>query len=200
MTITDSDVVRLHDSLVNAPVVLLDPAEILTDPDTYQFRGCYNKAGVTKGHSRETWDTILDSDPLLVHKKLDGKIFVADGHHRLNRAKHCNATGKGPGKILALELREADGFSAQDVKIIAAFRNMAQGHTSLIDAAKVFREAHNIDIDKLPPLRLEGDLNIAYSMSWLPDAVFQEVITAPGFADRILTDRAQQKRMGVSLN
>ncbi|MCE2927290.1 MAG: hypothetical protein LW823_06600 [Rickettsiales bacterium] len=159
---------------------MVDPDLIRTDAATYQFRGHGDVNGVTEAHRirRERWDPILDGDPLLLHERNDGTLYVADGHHRLDHAKHTNSVGTGPGMVAAQILREADGYSANDVRIIAAYKNMAHGHTDPLDAARVFKEVKSgkVDFRKLPQLQMDkGNLRVAYSMSKLADPVLQQV-------------------------
>jgi hypothetical protein len=161
-------------TLNQLPLVLVDPALIQTDAATYQFRAHGDKQGVTRAHriGRTRWDPILDGSPLLLHERKDGTLFVADGHHRLELANRTNAMGTGPGKVAAQILREADGFSAQDVRLIAAYKNLAQGNTNAVDAARVFKEvqASNMDVSKLPQLQMDkGDLTLSYRMAALPE-------------------------------
>jgi hypothetical protein len=162
------------------PIVMVPPEAIRVDAASYQFRAHGDQNGVTKKHRirRERWDPIIDGDPLLLHERLDGTLYVADGHHRLDHAKHTNSIGSGPGMIAAQILREADGYSASDVRVIAAYKNMAHGHTDPLDAARVFKEVESgkIDIRKLPQLQMDkGNLRISYSMSKLADPVLQQV-------------------------
>jgi hypothetical protein len=169
-------------TLSKLSLVMVDPDLIRTDAATYQFRGHGDVNGVTEAHRirRERWDPILDGDPLLLHERKDGTLYVADGHHRLNHAKHTNSVGTGPGMVAAQILREADGYSANDVRIIAAYKNMAHGHTDPLDAARVFKEVSSgkVDFRKLPQLQMDkGNLSISYSMSKLPESVLQEVET-----------------------
>lgn len=161
-------------------LVLIDPKDIQVDAKTYQFRSGGDAMGVTSRgkHTADQWDPILHGDPILVHEKLDGSVFVADGHHRVDLAKRLNEKGAGPGKMAALVLREADGYSAQDVKIIAAYKNIAHGKCDVVDTARVFKEAHSgaIDLDKLPHLQMDkGNLSLAFTLSKLSDKALDEV-------------------------
>src|SRR5436309_3253592 len=94
------------------PITLLDPNNIRTDAATYQFRSHGDGQGVTAEgrYNTDRWDPIIHGDPRLVHQRLDGSLYVADGHHRLDLAKRLNAQGAGPGAIAATVLREADGY------------------------------------------------------------------------------------------
>ncbi|NBO19538.1 MAG: hypothetical protein EBV03_10010, partial [Proteobacteria bacterium] len=102
---------KMRKPRLETQLVLIDPKDIKVDAATYQFRSGGDKNGVTaKGkYHTDRWDPVLHGDPILVHEKLDGSVFVADGHHRVGLAKELNEKGAGPGKMAALVLREADG-------------------------------------------------------------------------------------------
>lgn len=182
----DVNYVKLLEAVKTQPeksrsdIVMFDPAMIEVDAATYQFRSGGNAKGVTeKGRvTADKWDPVLHGDPLLVHERLDGRVFVADGHHRVDLAKELNAKGTGPGKVAAMVLREADGYTAQDVKIIAAYKNLSHGHTEVVDAARVFKEANSGKVNKLllPQLQMDkGNLRMSFSISKLSDASINRV-------------------------
>lgn len=164
------------------PLEMLDPASIKVDANTYQFRSHGDGNGVTEDgrFKADRWDPILHGDPILVHQRLDGSYYVADGHHRLELAKRLNAQGKGPGAISTQVLREADGYTPRDVRVIAAFKNMSHGHADTVDAARVFKEAvnGNVHMELLPQLQMDkGNLKLSYSLSKLSDKALDQVAT-----------------------
>jgi len=158
-------------SSVQQPV-LLDPAVIETNPEMYQFRFGSDKNGVTRGgrYRCDAWDPAMHGAPLLLHERLDGRMFVADGHHRLDLAKRLNSEGRGPGKVAVNILREADGYTALDAKIIAAYKNIEHGYTDPVEAAYVLKDAESSNVNKhlLPKLSLDkGSLPIAEKLARL---------------------------------
>jgi hypothetical protein len=176
----ETDNWKLNGVASAASLVILDPETIFADPETYQFRSGSDRNGVTRTGRYNTgeWNPILHGDPILVHERSDERLFVADGHHRLDLAKRSNAIGKGPGKIAALVLREKDGYTAKDVRVIAAYKNMAHGRTDPIDAARIFKEARSSEMhtELLPSLQMDkGNLHLCYSLSKLTDASLNRV-------------------------
>ena len=175
--------VRSHEVQQSEPfsapqLVALNPMNIATDPDTYQFRSQGDCNGVTRDgcYTASKWDPILHGDPLLVHERLDGTLYVADGHHRLDLAKRLRAEGHGPETVAAQILREADGYSPHDVKIIAAYKNLQHGNVDAIDAAQVLKEAKQVDPAKLSELPMDkGTLPDAAALAQLPDDAFAPV-------------------------
>lgn len=199
---------KLRKPKLDAQLVLVDPKDVMVDAATYQFRsGGDAKTGVTeKGrYKAERWEPLLHGNPILLHEKLDGNVFVADGHHRLDLAKTLNAKGVGPGKLAAQVLREADGYTAKDVKIIAAYVNIAHGKTDVVDTAKVFKEAYSggVNLDLLPPLQMDkGNLKMAFTMSKLSDNVLDAVKKgevsaeiAAKLAERVPEDQGRQEKI-----
>ena len=109
-------------------------ADIQVDPETYQFKGNVNEQGVTKPLTGDYKPGL--SQPLILHERLDGTLYVADGHHRLDLAKR-----NGVDTVSAVVLKEADGYTPDDVRVYAALRNLSQGRGTSVDAAKLFRDA-----------------------------------------------------------
>lgn len=109
-------------------------ADIQVDPETYQFKGDVDERGVTKPLTGDYKPGL--SQPLILHERLDGTLYVADGHHRLDLAKR-----NGVDTVSAVVLKEADGYTPADVRVYAALRNLSQGRGTSVDAAKLFRDA-----------------------------------------------------------
>ena len=166
--------------VLKTPIIGIAPEDIKVDAATYQFRSGGDANGVTtKGrYQADHWDPILHGDPILVHERLDGSKYVADGHHRVELAKELNAKGTGPGNIMAMVLSEKQGYTAKDAKIIAAYKNIAHGQTDIVETARVFKEAFSgeVNTDLLPHLQMDkGNLRMAYTMSKLSDKVLDQV-------------------------
>ena len=118
----------------DATVETVKVEDINVDPDTYQFKGDVDERGVTKPLTGDYKPGL--SQPLILHQRLDGTLYVADGHHRLDLAKR-----NGVQEVSAVVLKESDGFTPADVRVYAALRNLSQGRGTSIDAAKLFRDA-----------------------------------------------------------
>ena len=134
-------------------------ADIQVDPDAYQFRSNVNQDGVdSRLEGVEKWDD-LRAGNLVLHERLDGRLYAADGHHRINLARQLEQPD-----VNALVLREADGISVEDARIEAATANIAAGSATAIDAAKVFRNTdvkpadaiNRFDLPRKSPLVRDG--------------------------------------------
>ncbi|WP_299085078.1 hypothetical protein [uncultured Ruegeria sp.] len=129
-------------------------AGVRADPHTYQFRSNVDERGVGNPLSRVTeWDELLAGD-FIIHERFDGTRYVADGHHRLDLAGRLQASGHAPIDFNAFVLREADGYSIEHVRAIAAVKNIEAGNASAVDAAKVLR----LDPEMLAKLTLRSSM------------------------------------------
>jgi hypothetical protein len=181
----------------------LDPLIIKTDAETYQFRSDGDSHGVTSARAwhNEHWNPAA-AKPLIVHERLDGNVYVADGHHRLEFAKRLRAKGEGPATVDALVLREADGYTPEDVRVFAAFVNMASGRSGAVEGARVFKEAQSgrVHTGWLPQLQMDKEnLKLSYTMSALSDRALDAVektklpdSVAAGVAERFADPTAQE--------
>lgn len=134
-----------------APLVRLDPAEVLVDAARFQFKAGGDAAGVTDRLAGVVdWDERL-AGLAMVWEDHAGRRFIADGHQRLALAQRAKAGGQPDVWLNALLLRESDGVSAAEARALAAFKNLAEGTGTAVDAAKVFRAAAETGFP-LPPL------------------------------------------------
>lgn len=114
-------------------------AGILVDPKTYQFRTDVDASGVGTALDRVSeWDELLAGD-FIIHERGDGQRFIADGHHRRQLAARLEAEGHPPIDFNGYVLREADGYSVEAVRAIAAVKNIEAGNATAVDVAKVLR-------------------------------------------------------------
>lgn len=126
--------------------------EVLVDPRTYQFRTEVDESGVGTALDRVSeWDELLAGD-FIIHERSDGQRYIADGHHRRQLAGRLEAEGHAPIEFNAFVLREADGYSVEQVRAIAAVKNIEAGNATAIDAAKVLR----VDPEMLAKLSLRN--------------------------------------------
>jgi len=165
---------------------------INVDPRTYQFRSDVNAEGVGTSMSRvNEWDELLAGD-FIVHERLDGTRFVADGHHRRDLANRLENEGHAPIELNGFILREADGYTVEHVRAIAAVKNIEAGNATAIDAAKVLRidpamlekltlrNSHARDARGLMRLSDEGFDMVTNRLVAEPHAAFVGELTSDG--------------------
>lgn len=132
------------------------PGDIDVDADLMQFKSGGDQFGVTdRLRGVQEWDPIA-AGAVTVWEAADGRRLIADGHQRLGLAKRMLAANPDADISLnAFVLREADGISARDARIITALKNIGEGTGTLTDAAKVFREGGEMAAEalakRLPP-------------------------------------------------
>lgn len=151
---------------------------IQVDPQAYQFRTDVNEQGVdSRLEGIQKWDDIRAGN-LILHERIDGTLYAADGHHRINLARQLEQAD-----VNAIVLREADGVTVEDARREAAEANIAAGSATAIDAAKVFRNSEGdtdtvIRDSNLPRTRLVRDgANIAKLDTEPFGALLNKVIT-----------------------
>lgn len=127
-----------------------DPDQVQTDAATYQYKGGGDEAGVTdRLRGVTSWDPTA-SGKVIVHERADGQRFIADGHQRMGLARRIKAEGDETVRLDGYLFREADGWTAEDVRALAAKKNLQEGSGEAIDAARIMRDRPEILDDALP--------------------------------------------------
>jgi ParB-like chromosome segregation protein Spo0J len=116
------------------PVVEMDPNEIQADPRRFQFRTRLSqvmRAAINSGTAKYSKE--LSEGPITAWKDpADGKLYVVDGHHRLEIAKRSGTK--------SIEVRELSAPTMKAARAFGAYRNIASGHAEAIDVAKFMRD------------------------------------------------------------
>lgn len=135
----------------NSNVKFYDPKNIKVDAETFQFKAGGDVEGVTDRLQGVTqWDPI-SANTGIVYEKANGETFIVDGHQRLALAKRLIATDPTQKiDFIAFPLREVDGVSVEEARVIAAMKNIREGTGTAIDAAKVLKIDPSL-IESLPP-------------------------------------------------
>lgn len=150
--VVETGIRKLTDA--GAQLYSVDPAEIKIDPQTYQFKGNTDEKGADDSlKTVKKWNDLL-ANPVLLHERENGEVYVADGHQRVNLAQRLRADGNGPLTIPAKIIKESDGYTVADARNIGAYMNIANESGTAVDMAKVMRsiERGEADTAKLPPL------------------------------------------------
>lgn len=178
---------------------MLDPRQLAVDPKRFQFKES-NERGVTgalEGTNR--WESDLAS-PIMAWQANDGQLFVADGHQRHDLATRAQAAGQDNVQIPAKVYREADGYTPEYMRALAAYKNISEGSGTAIDAAKVMRGVNAIPTNRalpaLPPKQQMVQQGAA--LAKLSDEAFGVVVNGivpPGYAAHVgamIADPAEQ--------
>lgn len=134
--------------------VMLDPDQVKVDPARFQFKAS-DERGVTGAlQGTDKWEPLL-ANPVLVWQDTDGQLYIGDGHQRHDLATRAKAAGQQDVQMPARILRAADGYTPDSIKVLAAYKNIAEGSGSAIDAAKILRNPSalpdGVTLPTLPP-------------------------------------------------
>lgn len=177
----------------------VDPSTIKTDAKTYQYKSGADASGVTgRLKSVEGGWKRSRSGKIVVHERLNGERFVADGHQRHDLATRAQQAGQSNVQMDAMVYREADGWTPEDIRLLAAQKNMAEDSGTAIDAAKIIKMvgADHPDIKSLP--RTSKVVRDGTELAKLSPRAFEEVVNelvSPELAAHVgkhITDPAEQ--------
>jgi hypothetical protein len=115
------------------------PDEVRTNAELMQYKAGGDENGVTgKLKDVTEWNPLMSSE-ILAWQPKEGPPVVVDGHQRVGLAKRLSAEGQQID-LPALIVREADGITAAQARVLGALRNINLGTGSLIDNARVLRD------------------------------------------------------------
>jgi hypothetical protein len=134
-----------------AAVDTFDAASLKTDPVAFQYKGGGDAEGVTDRLAGiQQWERMA-AGTVVVFERSDGVRFVADGHQRTGLARRLKSAGlSDKTEITGFLLKEKDGWTPQDVRAIAAKKNLQEGSGSALDAARVLRDRPELYDASLP--------------------------------------------------
>ena len=172
------------------------PSELKTNAKLFQYKENSDEEGKTdRMNGVEEWSA-QDSGIVIVWESKEGQKYIADGHQRLGLAKRLNDENIRLDGVL---YRETDGYTPEDVRMIAAKKNIAEGSGTPIDTAKILRELGGADNYPASLPRRGAMYEYGIALSRLGDEAFEKVINgyvtpAQGalIANIIRTDHAKQ--------
>ena len=159
---------------IDGVIYNIDPMDIEVDAKTFQFKEGGDEFGVTERlQGVTTWDK-YKSGTVTVYEYADGRMAIADGHQRLGLAKRIRSQDPSQDvRVYAYKLRETDGITPEEARVIAAMKNIAEGTGTSIDAAKVLR----VDPSRISELPPRSELvRQARDMMGLSDTAFGAVV------------------------
>lgn len=152
-----------------------DPATLTTDPARFQYKAGGDAEGVTaRLRGVEAWDP-LAAGRALIWEDRSGVRYVADGHQRFGLIRRLNDERGFENQLDGYLFREVDGWSAADLRVMGALKNIREGSGSPMDAAKVFRERPEALGDRSLPVT--GDFMAqARGLASLSDGAFKAAV------------------------
>ncbi len=134
------------------PTETVKPSELTLDPQRFQYKESNDKgvtgalAGVNK------WEPLLANN-ITVWRGKDGKTYIVNGHQRYDLASRAEAGGQDVN-MQAHVLKESDGYTAEDARVLGAYQNIAEGSGTALDAAEILRSGElpsKMQLPELPP-------------------------------------------------
>lgn len=151
-----------------------DPMRVDADPATFQYKSAGDEGLTNRLAGVTSWDRTAAGRSILFEDR-EGRVVVADGHQRRGLARRLIESGQDTTAALdGFLFRQADGWEPGDVRVVAALKNIREGSGSMLDAAKVFREAPERINDRSLPLTGEFIQN-ARGLARLSDDAFGAV-------------------------
>lgn len=152
-----------------------DPMAVDVDPARFQFRQGADNEGLTGALSNATeWDQAAAGQAILFEDRA-GRVFAVDGHQRRGLARRMIESGQAQEARLDGRLfREADGWSADDVRTVAAITNLRQESGTVLDAARLLRETPRLIDDRSLPVA-GVFVDVARDLARLSPAAFEAV-------------------------
>lgn len=122
-------------------IVAFDPMTVEADPGRFQFKRMLDERTGETGALANTrdWDPAAGIG-VVVWEDFAGRRFIVEGHQRLGLARRLMADGADPIEMTGILYREADGISAEMMRVYGALVNIRRGTASPLDAAQVIRD------------------------------------------------------------
>jgi len=165
-------------SILNGEIEEVDPRELLVQPDVFQFRSNV----VAEGGQTQRLLDVTEWYPeragiVIVYEYADGSRAIADGHQRTGLATRIMDQTGQEITMAARVFREADGFSPEDIRVLAALKNIAEASDGMStamarDAARVLR----VRPDAISQLPAGPGIARAQSLARLSDEAFDMFI------------------------
>ncbi|MEI8127979.1 MAG: hypothetical protein WCG95_00045 [bacterium] len=158
--------------LAGKEVQSFSPSELKTDAKTFQYKDNSDEQGVTERlQGIEEFDPVF-AGQVIVYETKEGDKYIADGHQRLGLAKRLNDPNI---KLNGFLFKETDGYTPEQVRVIAAQKNIAEGSGTALDTAKIIKEIGEDKIPKSIP-RTSALFQNGVSLSRLGEEAFDKVV------------------------
>jgi tape measure domain-containing protein len=146
-------------------------SDLNLDPERFQYKLVHGKTGSTGSLSGVgKWDDDLAGVVSVWRDPKDGKVYVVNGHNRLNLAKDLN--------VKDITVRLLNAQSAQEARAKGAMINIAEGRGTAIDAAKFLRDMNLADKESLKKAGIPMRDRVAsqgLALAQLPQELFDRV-------------------------
>ena len=146
-------------------------SDLNLDPERFQYKLVHGKTGSTGSLSGVgKWDDDLAGVVSVWRDPKDGKVYVVNGHNRLNLAKDLS--------VKDITVRLLNAQSSQEARAKGAMINIAEGRGTAIDAAKFLRDMNLADKESLKKAGIPMRDRVAsqgLALAQLPQELFDRV-------------------------
>lgn len=191
----------LSDDARAGDVYNFNPANLRTDADSYQYKEGGDSNGVTdRLLTTREWDASA-AVGIMVHERIDGGQYVADGHQRVGLANRLINEGATGIELQGHLYRESDGWTVTQVRAMAAKRNILQESGTPLDAAKIIRDHPELTASIS---RSRGFMSNAEGLAKLQPGPFRAMINNVipqnygGLVGRIIPDDVEMQSVAIS--
>ncbi len=155
----------------NVPV-RMNTKDIIADPERFQYKAeAVGKGGTTdEFRNVKKWDESSAGVLQVWRDPADGKVYVTNGHHRLEMANRLD--------VPEMSVKFIDAPDAASARIRGALTNIRDGKGTSMDAAKVFRDG-NVTPEEMEREGISPEGKIAkegVALAGLSDRAFQRVV------------------------
>lgn len=117
------------------PTVNVPVDQIFLSKDIPNFKEGVNEQGVVVGEQLSGKYDTLGTAPIVLWERTDGRLEVITGRHRLDLAKRT-----GLAKIPSQIVKESEGFTLEDARLLDVAQNIRDEKGSVKDYARFFKE------------------------------------------------------------
>lgn len=117
------------------PTVNVPVEQISLSKDIPNFKEGVNEQGVVVGEQLSGKYDTLGTAPIVLWERTDGRLEVITGRHRLDLAKRT-----GLAKIPSQIVKESEGFTLEDARLLDVAQNIRDEKGSVKDYARFFKE------------------------------------------------------------
>ena len=169
-----ADIEEIVKEFKQSNIVKTPVNKMILDPVRFQFRYEQGSDGTTTRLEGTEWNTdIADADNVLLWQDELNDLYMVNGHYRLGLAL-ANGVTELNAKIISYK-----DMNAEEARAVGAMINIAQGHATSIDVAKVIKETgftlKEMEKQGVPPKsKIARD---GHALSQLEDWIFTQVAT-----------------------
>ena len=169
-----ADIEETSSKFQTSDVVKVPVNKMMLDPIRFQFRYEQGSDGTTTRLEGTEWNTdIADADNVLLWQDKYNDLYMVNGHYRRGLAL-ANGVAELNAKIISYK-----DMDAETARATGAMINIAQGHATSIDVAKVIKDI-GITLKEMQKQGIPPKSKIAkdgYALSQLEDWLFTQVAT-----------------------